>query len=64
MNTEDDTFRVLLRKPISEIYQDILEQIGAETSIKEVGLIANKHGYTLREFMDYDEKYTLRSKKD
>lgn len=58
MNTEDDTFRVLARRPLHEIYQTVYNQIGAETTIKQVASIVTMYGYTLREFIDYDELYT------
>lgn len=61
--TEDDLFRVLQRKPMSEIYH-LISTADRLTNISraELKAIVNECGYSLQEFIDYDDLFTLRSK--
>lgn len=57
-NTEEDTFRVLARRPMNEIYQEIIDGIGPETTMGTVVKILREYGYSFWEFSAYDAMFS------
>lgn len=55
MNTEDDTIRILKRKPLSEIYTTISKRCNADMSEDKFRSIVETYGYTLEEFFEYED---------
>jgi hypothetical protein len=58
--SEDDIFRILRRRPLSEIYPIIAKKINYGTPLRKVEKLASEYGYSLEEFFDYDEEYVKR----
>jgi len=54
---EDDTFRVLSRNPIDQVYKTILRNFDADTTKREFVRMVVQSGYTLEEFDEYEEFY-------
>jgi len=59
---EEDTFRILSRKPLSEIFHDIhrsrvvlaAEFVGLEGKFQQ---IVESNGYTLEEYFEYERQF-------
>lgn len=58
--TLDDTFRVLKREPISEIFHIISSRCNENISEDAFQRIVESYGYTLGEFYDYEQLFVKR----
>lgn len=58
--TADDTFRILKRKPLSEIYHTIANECNDDMSEGRFRQIVESFGYKLEEFYEYETHYVVR----
>jgi len=59
--TPEETFRVLARKTMPDVYPEIQKRISDETTVVEMLEIIKEYGYTFQEYLNYDMNYTKRN---
>lgn len=58
--TADDTFRILKRKSLPEIYHTIAKKCNEDMSEDRFRQIVESYGYKLEEFYDYEQLFVMR----
>lgn len=62
MATEDDTFRMLSRPPLSEVYPIVQKKVIYTTRFSKLKEIVETFGYSLDEFFAYEQEKIEKNK--